>query len=578
MPKRVADKKSDQAKLKSLKKSRQAEEEKWEQPAVFLDDDDKPQGSDDDEEEPAKESVEEKRLRLAREYLERVQADVGSSGRRERFVGVTGGREEEEGSGSDEEGGDHDAVSARLQTDALEASGRAQRKLAHTVRIPDYDAEAEAGGCGEGHGSDGDGPSTAAGGSSESDPSSASAAAAARVALHRGHRLPATAVALAADDSFCVTVSKDGSILKWDLTSATMAKTRLYRPGEEAVAAASHKSKRVKGGGKGGKGQAKEEIATTGTNPDWVKRNPRAASKLGLYAVALSYDSKYLAVGGGDKKVHVFDALSGKFLQSFPGHRDVISALAFRDASHQLFSASYDRTVKMWSLDDRAYMDTLFGHQAEVLSLDVLRAERALTGGSDRSLRVWKVPEESQLVFRAPAMSSDCVKMLSLGEFVSAGSDGTLQVWNQLRKKPLSIVAKAHGSGARAAHGGACAGCVSEAWGNEAAPGGSGTRLPVVASWVQSLAVCRNSDLVASGAADGTVRVWRVVANKMGSAQELECMGGLPVRGCVNGLAISRTGALLVAAVGQEPRLGRWLRDGRARNGLAVFRLPAAEA
>jgi WD40 repeat protein len=184
-------------------------------------------------------------------------------------------------------------------TNGVQASGRAQRKLAHTVRIPDYDAGE--GGSGEDVGSDGDGPSTAAVGSSESDPSSASAAAAARVAIHRGHRLPATAVALAADDSFCVTVSKDGSILKWDL--ASMAKTRLYRPGEEAVAAASHKSKRVKGGGKGGKGKAKEEIATTGTNPDWVKRNPRAASKLGLYAVALSSDCKYLAVGGGDKKV-----------------------------------------------------------------------------------------------------------------------------------------------------------------------------------------------------------------------------------------------------------------------------------
>jgi ribosomal RNA-processing protein 9 len=59
----------------------------------------------------------------------------------------------------------------------------------------------------------------------------------------------------------------------------------------------------------------------------------------------------------------VFDVQSGAFLQSYPGHRDVISALAFREGTHQLFSGSYDRTVKMWSLDDKAYMDTLFGHQ-----------------------------------------------------------------------------------------------------------------------------------------------------------------------------------------------------------------------
>ncbi len=361
-----------------------------------------------------------------------------------------------------------------------------------------------------------------------------------------------------------------------------------------------------------GKGKGKrrpDDEANSG--PDWVKRNPRKASRRGLYAVALSWDSRFLAVGGGDRKVcaewscvmqerglrhascssssrtplaplsssflcplraqvHIFDGLTGKFVQSFPGHRDAVTALAFREGSHQLFSASLDRTVKMWSLDDRAYMDTLFGHQAEVLSLDVLRAERAVTGGSDHSVRIWKVPEESQLVFRAPSQSTDCVRLISQAEFISGGCDGTLQVWNQLRKKPMSIIQHAHGAGAQARHGGASAGCISEA----AVPGGEQPeKVPDVTGWLQSVAVCRNSDLVASGASDGCVRVWRVGQNKMGGAQDLSCIGGLPVRGCVNGLAFSKSGQLLVAAVGQEPRLGRWMRDARAKNGIAVYRL-----
>jgi hypothetical protein len=36
----------------------------------------------------------------------------------------------------------------------------------------------------------------------------------------------------------------------------------------------------------------------------------------------------------------------------------------------------------------------------QVLALDVLRAERAVSTGADRSCRVWKVPEESQLIFK----------------------------------------------------------------------------------------------------------------------------------------------------------------------------------
>lgn len=37
---------------------------------------------------------------------------------------------------------------------------------------------------------------------------------------------------------------------------------------------------------------------------------------------------------------------------------------------------------------------------AEVLGVDALRAERAISCGADRTCRVWKIPEESQLIFR----------------------------------------------------------------------------------------------------------------------------------------------------------------------------------
>ncbi len=52
--------------------------------------------------------------------------------------------------------------------------------------------------------------------------------------------------------------------------------------------------------------------------------------------------------------------------QAYPGHRDVVTGLAFREGTHTLISSSYDRTLKLWSLDDSMYVDTLYGHQAEV--------------------------------------------------------------------------------------------------------------------------------------------------------------------------------------------------------------------
>jgi ribosomal RNA-processing protein 9 len=72
----------------------------------------------------------------------------------------------------------------------------------------------------------------------------------------------------------------------------------------------------------------------------------------------------------------------------------------------------------------------------------------------------------------------------------------------------------------------------------------------------------------ASGAGDGLIRLWQV---KQGSpVNKLEAKGALHARGFVNGLAIARSGTFLVAAIGQEPRLGRWVRDSIARNGTVI--------
>ena len=53
------------------------------------------------------------------------------------------------------------------------------------------------------------------------------------------------------------------------------------------------------------------------------------------------------------------------------------------------------------------YVETLFGHQDCILDLDVLRAETAVSvGGRDKTVRFWKIVDETQLVFRGGGRSS----------------------------------------------------------------------------------------------------------------------------------------------------------------------------
>lgn len=92
--------------------------------------------------------------------------------------------------------------------------------------------------------------------------------------------------------------------------------------------------------------------------------------------------------------MQLFPDHCGEFVlcvQAFNGHRGAVTGLAFRQGTQQLMSSSLDRTVKLWSVEDRSYIDTLYGHQSDVIAIDCLRQERILSVGRDRTLRLWKV-------------------------------------------------------------------------------------------------------------------------------------------------------------------------------------------
>jgi len=115
-----------------------------------------------------------------------------------------------------------------------------------------------------------------------------------------------------------------------------------------------------------------------------------------------------------------------------------------------------------------------FGHQSSITSIDALSRERAITsGGYDGTIRIWKIVEESQLIFNGHnnGHSIDAVKLINEENFFSGGEDGQLCIWGCLKKKPLCSVVEAHG--------------MDEINGQP--------------MWISSIATLLNTDLVASG-------------------------------------------------------------------------------
>ena len=83
-----------------------------------------------------------------------------------------------------------------------------------------------------------------------------------------------------------------------------------------------------------------------------------------ILCVVASEDGKFVVTGGDDKKLIVWNTVDLKPLRVFNQHgvqhRGPITSLAFRRGTNELYSASADRTIKTWSLNELAFSETLF--------------------------------------------------------------------------------------------------------------------------------------------------------------------------------------------------------------------------
>ncbi|KNC96468.1 uncharacterized protein SPPG_08059 [Spizellomyces punctatus DAOM BR117] len=530
-------------------------------------------------EEDRRETAAQKRLRLAKRYLAKVReeaADVGEV---------------------DAAQLDRDIIANRLRDEALESIG----KLFHA--IADKYANIDL-----------------------ADPS--------RVRTFKSgknHQLSITSVAIAIPSIhrpntphqsashrkpiYIYSASKDASIVKWDFWTG---KRLHFIPG--------------------GLKPTKKLIAAYGTKMPAL----HVGHKDHILSIAASSDGQFLATAGRDKAIHIWSVGEDKHLGSFTQHRDAVSSVTFRKGHNQLYSASFDRTIKLWNVDEMAYVETLYGHQDQITCIDTLARERCITcGARDRTVRLWKIIEESQLIFRgggsgtvhaagedlvvmdgvrkvpkvekqanAAGGSLDAVALIDEELFISGSDTGAISLWTLNRKKPLFTKLRAHGPGSR----------VKSA--NPEGDNGEEDKVEDVDSsdgkcWITALATVRYSDLFASGAGDGYIRLWKLSKDK----RRFALLGSIPMPGFVNSLvffeappmptsldkdadtiattnsnpstAASRLararaaiakGELtnkplqkdvlyLAVGLGQEHRLGRWWRDKRAKNSVKIISL-----
>jgi len=462
-------------------------------------DEDSVQDNDDDIEE--EENLDAKKVRLAREYLRKLESGDGSD------------EDSDDDDDSDDEKMEDNRIGVKLQKERLKREGLYEQNVADKVHaslnrlrisLPSSTTRDDL---------DGAIITTAQQIQQDKEYSETD-----NIRLLRGHDLTPTCVALQNDGTRAISGSKDHSVILWDVQEERRATTLCPSWKKET---------------------AEEKDATSRTLGEAL-------------SVACSDDGRYAAVGRRDATVCIYDIRSNtktSLVKTFSGHKGPITSLSFRTQSLQLFSGSEDRCIRHYNLNEMMYLETLYGHQFGVTGVDCHLKERPVSVGRDRTGRIWKIAEDTHLIFRggAKVASADSVRIMKENWFLTGHEDGNLGLWMAEKKRAVVNIHQAHG-----------------------AVGNIGRGISAIGS-------LRGSDLAITGSCDGYIRLWKVVMGQTLKSRSLEPLDKIPMNGYVNGIAIGPKARFCVAAVGQEPRLGRWDRISGAKNRIAIVQLRSKE-
>jgi len=149
--------------------------------------------------------------------------------------------------------------------------------------------------------------------------------------------------------------------------------------------------------------------------------------------VAYSPNGTYLASGGQDKMVRIWDLVTGKVVHILSGHTDQIDSVAYSPDGAHVASGSDDNTIRIWDAATGRCLHTLSGHKQMVNSVAYSKDGAHLaSGSSDNTIRIWDaVTGKALKTLKGHKDEVFSVAYSPDGAHLASGStDSTIRIWS----------------------------------------------------------------------------------------------------------------------------------------------------
>src|SRR5437660_4009193 len=144
-----------------------------------------------------------------------------------------------------------------------------------------------------------------------------------------------------------------------------------------------------------GRGNSASLKESTTNRPELVLQTGHSK---GVNCSAFGPDGSWLASGGSDNAIKIWQVASGRELRALTGHTGYIKSLAASLNGQWLASGSSDRTVKVWDVATGRELYSLPGRTSSIEALAFSFDNRWLaSGGADKTIKIWDLTNGKEI-------------------------------------------------------------------------------------------------------------------------------------------------------------------------------------